>query len=334
MTKRIAVLLLLGVSVLGLASSALAQEPTTLKVIVFPGGANWPLWVAEDKGFLARERLRMEITLTPGSVFQLTNLIAGKFDIAMTAIDNLIAYNEGQGEVAVPGTPDLFAFMGGNHAFLSLATLPEIGGYADLRGKELAVDAVTTGFAFVLQEMLEANGLREGDYKLVPAGGTLQRWQALQKKQFAGTLLNTPFDLFATAAGFKLLGRGIDVLGRYEALVGGARRSWAQAHPDELVGFIRAYVASLGWLFDRANRGEAIELFRKRNPQASPEIVAQTYDIFFAPAGGVHPRAALDVEGTRTVLRLRSKYARPKKELTDPARYYDLVYYERAMRGR
>ena len=332
--KRTGVLALLVVGLLCLASAALAQPATTLKVIVFPGGQNWPLWVAQDKGFLARERLAMEITPTPGSVFQLTNMIAGKFDIAMTAIDNLIAYDEGQGEVPVPGTPDLFAFMGGNHLFLSLHVLPEIKNYEDLRGKELAVDAVTTGFAFVLQEMLAAHGLKEGDYKLPPAGGTLQRWEALQKKQYAGTLLNTPFDLFATAAGFKSLGRGIDLLRHYEASVGGARRAWAQAHPDEVVGFIRAYVASLGWLYDRGNKTEAIAILRQRLPQVSPEIAAKTYDIFFADSGGMDRKAAIDVEGVKTVLRLRSKYAKPRKELTDPARYYDLSYYERAMKGR
>ena len=229
--KRIALTVFLGVGLLFFAfaavlvSAAAAQPAAPLRVIIFPGGSNWPLWVAQDKGFLAREKLAMELTPTPGSVFQLTNLIAGKFDIAMTAIDNVIAYDEGQGEVAVPGTPDLFAFMGGNNAFLSLYALPEIRGYEDLRGKELSVDAVTTGFAFVLQEMLAAKGLGDGDYKLAPAGGTLQRWEALQKKQHAGTMLNTPFDLLASAAGFKSLGRAIDLLSRYEALVGATRRN-------------------------------------------------------------------------------------------------------------
>src|SRR5205807_3025851 len=72
--------------------------PKTVNVIVFPGGFNWPIWVAEEKGFFANNALDVKVTPTPSSVFQLTNLIEGKFDIAMTAIDNLIAYREGQGE--------------------------------------------------------------------------------------------------------------------------------------------------------------------------------------------------------------------------------------------
>src|SRR5215813_4223165 len=62
-----------------------------LKVIVFPGGFNWPIWVAQEKGFFRESGVAIDVTPTPSSVFQLTNLIDGKFDIAITAIDNLIA---------------------------------------------------------------------------------------------------------------------------------------------------------------------------------------------------------------------------------------------------
>jgi len=43
-----------------------------------------------------------------------------------------------------------------------------------------------------------------------------------------------------------------------QGLVGAARRSWAQAHQRQLVGYIRAYRAGLAWLYDRANRAEAL----------------------------------------------------------------------------
>src|SRR5262245_2563101 len=66
----------------------------SVSVIVFPEGFNWPM----DKGYFARGGIEVVLTPTPNSVFQLTNLNDGKFDIAMTAIDNVIAYMEGQGE--------------------------------------------------------------------------------------------------------------------------------------------------------------------------------------------------------------------------------------------
>jgi ABC-type nitrate/sulfonate/bicarbonate transport system substrate-binding protein len=321
---------LVGVLALLAPLGAAAQSPATLQVIVFPGGFNWPIWVAQEKGFFAREGLDVKLTLTPSSVFQLQGLIEGKFDIGSTAFDNVVAYQEGQGEAPVSGTPDLFAFMGGDNGFLRLVVVPEVKGYADLRGRELSVDALTTGYSFVLQRMLQAGGLTPADYVLVRAGGVLQRWEALREKKHAGTMLITPFELIAEAAGFHRLGNAVDVLGRYQGLVGAARRSWARDHPERLVGYIRAYRAALAWLYDPANRAEALQLLEKNVRGMTPELAGKTHAILLAPAGGFEPSAAFDLEGARTVLKLRSEYGQPRKELTDPTRYLDLSYYEQA----
>ena len=313
---------------------ARAQAPATLQVIVFPGGFNWPIWAAQDKGFFAREGLDVKLTPTPSSAFQLQGLIEGRFDIASTAFDNMVAYQEGQGEAPVSGTPDLFAFMGGDNGHLSLVVVPEVRSYADLRGRELSVDALTTGYSFVLQRMLQAGGLDAGDYALVRAGGALQRWEALREKKHAGTLLITPFELIAEAAGFHRLGNAVDVLGRYQGLVSVARRSWARDHPDQLVGYIRAYRSALAWLYHPASRAEALQLLQKNVRGMTPELADKAHAVLLAPVGGFEPSAAFDLEGARTVLKLRSEYGQPRKELTDPLRYIDLSYYEQASRPR
>src|SRR5579883_2559314 len=171
------------------------RAATTLEVIVFAGGFNWPIWAAEKEGFFAQNDVEVHLTPTPGSEYQLANLAEGKFDIGMTAIDNVIAYMEGQGEAKVSVTPDLFAFMGGDNGFLRLVTLPEIKSYAELKGKELTVDARTTGYAFVLEKMLQKGGLAESDYELVKVGGVLARFEDLMQQRHAGTLLLSPFEV-------------------------------------------------------------------------------------------------------------------------------------------
>ena len=94
---------------------ASAQTLQPVSLITFPGGFNWPIWVAQEKGYFANNGIDVKLTPTPSSVFQLTGLIEGKFDIGVTAIDNVIAYMEGQGEVPVATQPDLFVFMGGDN---------------------------------------------------------------------------------------------------------------------------------------------------------------------------------------------------------------------------
>jgi ABC-type nitrate/sulfonate/bicarbonate transport system substrate-binding protein len=322
----------LGLILLPLA--AMAKEPTTLEVIVFAGGFNWPIWAAQKQGYFAQNGVAVHLTPTPGSEYQLKNLIEGKFDIGITAIDNVIAYMEGQGEAQVNVKPDLVAIMGGDNGFLRLVSIPEIKTYDALRGKELTVDARTTGYAFVLEKMLQLHGLKEGDYSLVKAGGVLARFEDLMQQKHAATLLLSPFEIAAQAKGFNLLGSAIDAFGgHYQGLVGATRRSWAKAHKAELVGYIRAYVAGLDWLYNPKNKEAAIALFRENLPNMSPELAAKSYDVLLDPKQGFTGTAAIDMKGVRTVLALRSEYGEPKKALTDAKKYIDLSYY-RAARGK
>ena len=272
-------LCLLALIVVVMPLTAEAQPFQPLSVIVFPGGFNWPIWVAQDNGYFTRSGIEVKLTPTPNSMFQLTNLIEGKFDIGMTAFDNVVAYSEGQGEVPVTTTPDLVVFMGGDNGFLSLVTLPEIKTFQDLKGKTLSVDAITTGYAFVLFDLLKRNGLTHADYKVEKAGGVLGRWEALKERKHAGTMLITPFDIIAKANGFNALQYAVDVYGHYQGLVGATRRAWAAANPKKLDAYIRGYLAGLEWLYDPSNKDQAVAVLRKNLPQMSPELAAQSYAV-------------------------------------------------------
>lgn len=307
-----------------------AQSPKPLEVIVFPGGFNWPIWVAQDKGYFEKNGIAVKVVPTPNSQFQLKNLIEGKFDIAMTAIDNVVAYTEGQGAAKTDVQPDIFAFMGGDNGFLRLVAVPDVKTIADLKGKQVSVDALTTGYAFVLRKLLDNGGLKPGDFEFVSAGGVVQRYQALLKKEHAATLLISPFEVNAEAEGFNRLANADEALGRYQGLVGATRRSWAKENEKELIGYIRAYTTALDWLYDPANKAEAIAILRKNAPNLSETLAARSYDVLLHPAKGFTRGAVLDPEGVKTVLQLRSQYAEPKKELSDPAKYYDLSYYDKA----
>jgi ABC-type nitrate/sulfonate/bicarbonate transport system substrate-binding protein len=315
----------------GAPGRAAAQNLEPVSVIVFPGGFNWPIWIAQDKGFFTRGDIEAKLTPTPNSVFQLTNLIEGKFDIGMTAIDNVVAYMEGQGEAAVSTTPDLVVFMGGDNGFLSLVTVPDVKTFQDLKGKTLSVDALTTGYAFVLLDLLKRGGLTSADYNVERAGGVLARWDALKEKKHAGTMLITPFDIIAKSNGFNVLQSAIDVYGNYQGLVGATRRGWAAQNPKKVEAYIRGYIAGVDWLYDANNKDEAIAILRKHLPQMSPELAAQSYAVLTGPKGFTR-KAELDINGVRRVLELRSEYGQPKKALSDPTRYYDLKYYQAATR--
>jgi len=311
-----------------LAVQAQAQQSLQpVSVIVFPGGFNWPIWIAQEKGYFARGGIEVKLTNTPNSVFQLTGLIDGKFDIAVTAIDNVVAYMEGQGEAKTESTPDLTVFMGGDNGFLSVVTVPDVKKIQDLKGRTVSVDALTTGYAFVLFDLLKRAGLQRGDYKVEKAGGVLARWEAIKEKKHEATLLITPFDILAKAAGLNVLEYAIDAYGHYQGLVGAARRTWAAQHAKEVEAYIRGNIEGVDFLRDPKNKPEAIAILRKNLPQMSEALAEQSYSVM-SGAKGFTPKAAIDVEGVRKVLALRSEYGEPKKALSDPTKYYDPKYYQ------
>ena len=331
-TLRIVFTGLLGVLLLAGCASQPPGPPKTLNVIVFPGGWNLPIWVAQEQGMFAKNGVQIQVTNTPNSQFQLTGLIEGKFDIAMTAIDNIVAYREGQGAAPVDGS-DLTAVMGGDQGFLRLVSVPEIRSIDQLRGKTLSVDALTTGYAFVLLEVMERNGLAlDRDYRTERAGGAVQRYTALLEKQHAATLLIAPLDVMAQEKGFNRLADASQALGRYQGLVAGARKSWSANNAAALTGYIRAYAEGVEWLFDPRNRSEAITIFMKNTPNATARSAEIAYQVLTHPTEGLQRKARIDMQGVATALALRHKYAKPQKTLSSPASYYDGRYYDAAVR--
>ncbi len=319
----------------GVASaSANGQELPEVTVNIFPGGFNWPSFVAREKGFFERNGIRVTLQATSNSVAQMTGLAEGKFDIAMTAVDNIVAYVEGQGEAPIGPQPEFFAFMGSDSGFLSLVVAPGIKSFGDLRGKTLSVDARTTGYAFVLFEMLARNGLSEGDYAIEKVGGGALRWKALREGKQSGTLLSTPFNILAKQQQFVELAKATKVIGPYQGNVAATRRSWAKENRSKVIAFIRGYVQAIDWLYDKANRDEAIRILQKNLPEMSPGLAQQSYDELLDPQGGFFRNGQVNLEGLRTVLALRSHYADPPKKLADPSKYYDSSYYNSAMRPR
>src|ERR1700760_551518 len=157
------------------SSAAQAQAPSPLNLIIFPGGLSWPVFVAEDKGFFEKRGLAVKVTETPGSVFQIKGMMAGDFDIAMTPFDNVVAYQEDQGEMHFDTPPDLFVFMGGISSTLRLIVRPDIKSFADLKDQVLGVDALSTGYSLLMYRLLEHNGLPQGSYRLERLGGTASR---------------------------------------------------------------------------------------------------------------------------------------------------------------
>lgn len=306
----------------------------TVNMITFGGGYSLPAWVAQRQGFFAKHGIEVNITHTPNSVFLMKNLIEGKFDLTVTAMDNLVAYQEGQGEAEYQGKCDLVAFMGVDDSFQSLMASPDIKSVADLRGKKIAVDALTTGYAFILREMIARAGMTDADVIYERTGGGPLRLRAMLDGNYAAGLLATPLDKIAADQGFTKLGTARELLGRYQGRTGFAQRSWIRNNEAAVIGFMRGYRDAMDWLYDRNNRGAAADLLMANDVSVTPELARLSLDILLDEKGGFWRDLALDLEGIRTVLALRTRFGVPQKTLTDPVPYVDLTLHRKAFGSR
>jgi ABC-type nitrate/sulfonate/bicarbonate transport system substrate-binding protein len=304
-----------------------------VSVNVFPGGFNWGVYVGQDKGFFAEGGIAVNVQGTPNSVTQMTDFSQGKFDIAMTAVDNIVAYVEGQGEAPIGPQGDFMAVMGSDSGFLSLVASPAISKIEDLAGKTVSVDAMTTGYAFVLYEIMRRHGLNKdgldkdkGDYEIVRAGGMVQRWNALREGQHAATLLSAPYNIIAQNAGFRELVKATDVIGPYQGNVAAVRRPWAQDNRAKVEAYIRAYRRSIAWLYEPQNRVEAIAILRHHLPHMPQEIAEASYGELLDSARGFFRNCEIDRTGLDCVLALRSRYGLPAKQLNELEKYCDLSF--------
>ncbi len=308
-----------------------SESLTPVRVLAFPGAPNLPTFAAIAHGLFAGQGLSVDVSITPSSVFQAEKMSEGAFDIAFTAFDNVVAYSEGQG--AKPGlNPDYCVLAGATQLELGLIVAPEITSHQQLAGKSIALDAVATGFAFVLVDMLERQGVAAGAYEISPVGATPQRWQSVKAGEHAGTITIEPFTSIARKSGYTLLDVSTNLYASYQGGIIAANRGWVGNNGATVVAFLRGYLQGLAWVLDPANRDAAEALLLERMPEIQPAAAKAVMISLLSPKSGLTPDAAIVPDGMAQVLALRSRFGKAGVELTDITRYLELGYLDQASR--
>ncbi len=292
-----------------------------LRVITF--GQPLAAVAAQRLGLFEREGLEVEYALTHASTEQVRQLLAGDWDLAHTAVDNVMAYVDAE-------NVDLFVFMVLELGLgQKLVLRPGLRSYDDLRGQDVGVDALTTGYAFVLRKMLALHGLAEGDYRLLSVGGTGERATALIEGHIAGTLLAPPHEERAVRAGCTLLDPAARYFPMYPSITGAATRRWAQEHRGELEAYVRALYAGERWAADPSNRDRAIELLAA-DRGVDRDRAARQYDLEEQDRGLALPSLAQTREAIGVVGRLRREMTGRADQPLDIERYFDPSFMQAA----
>lgn len=333
-TSRQICLKLVRLAAIGLLASLAqgASAQTKLNLVTFAGATNLPIWVALDKGFFAKEGLDVTQEITRGSVAEIQGLMSGKYQFGSSALDNIVADTEGEGDKPISGF-DLVGIMGVHSGMNKVVTRPEIHSYADIKGKTIATDALTSGYGLVLIKILAMNGLKLGqDYMALPVGSGPNRLNAMKEGKAVAAALSAPDDIEAKKLGFNILGDTTEIIGAYQGSAFVVRRAYAKEHEAEVLAFIRAIVAATDSVF--ADKASAIAGMKQHIKGMSDADLEEIYAQMVGSKGGLNRGARMNMDGVKMLLTLRNDLGGSAKKLTDPDKYVDLSYYAKATGGK
>lgn len=303
-----------------------AAADDVMRVNGFPNAKALPLHAGIAKGIFAKHGIKVELTLTENSRSQREGIGNGTYDIAHSALDNAVAMIE-------VARKDVVIVAGGDSGMNEFFVQADIKSFADMKGRVLVVDAPDTAYALQAKKLLLQHGLKEGtDYTVKPVGSGTFRYKAMvESKENAGAILNPPFTVQAAEHGMRSLGSTVELLGPYQAVGAFVMRDWAKANGPLLERYLAAYIESLRYARDPANKAEMLATLSEKL-KLSPAWAERTYAQLMNPGFGFTPDAKFDVAGFRAMLALRAEIQRKAAdEVADPSRYIDLSYYDRAM---
>ncbi|MFF7656173.1 ABC transporter substrate-binding protein [Streptomyces sp. NPDC007983] len=210
--------------------------------------------VADELGLFADAGVEVETVLIESSSDQRDRLVGGDVDVGVTAVDNLLVWNRGGGELRVVAQVESTTPL----RLVARSSMEEV---PDLRGARLGVDAVDNGFAVVLRRLLARRGLESADCEWVPVGGVRERFEALREGTVDATLLGPPLDELAIREGLVELISVVEEMPDFpgQGVVAGA----AALHDGErLSRYLGALEAARRWL-SGAPREQALEVLAR-----------------------------------------------------------------------
>jgi ABC-type nitrate/sulfonate/bicarbonate transport system substrate-binding protein len=313
---------------LAVASCAASAEPVTLRFGQIPstvrGTSSVYLRLADSKGFLAREEIKLERVLIPGGTDKMVAALErGEVDITQSATPYLI-------EAVLRGSDAVGIASETANPIYSLIVKPEITSYADLKGKLIGLSLRIDMISVSTRKLLALHGLGAADYRVKELVGTPVRFDCLKTGECDAVPLSQPEDLIATAAGYRRLGISTEAVSAFQFQLLAVKRSWGAEHKDVLVRFLRALASSFRYFRDPANREEVIQTMVAVT--GTPEDIArQTLALYLEPDRGVMPKAGeVSLPGLAQVIAFMEEGGVIKRPAPGPERFVDRQYLQAA----
>ena len=217
-----------------------------------------------------------------------------------------------------------------NNPIYSLMAQPGITSFEMLQGKQIGFADPGGTISISMRKLLATHGLREADYTVKIVEGTPARLNCLKRGECDAVVLGQPQDVAARREGFSLLGLSTEATPSYLYTVTAVRRSWAEAHKDILIRYLRALRAAFQFIRDEHHRSAVAEMI-SATTGVSTEIAASVLELYFAPERRVLPYAGeIDMNGLAAVIVMMGEAGLLPPPLPPPEYFVDQQYLQAA----
>lgn len=281
-------------------SAARAQTPAT-KVsygILNYTAAEWPLMLAQSKGFFAKEGVDVSV-VSAGSPPNVINALATNgVNIAEDGTDSYIAAVTHK--LPIKMIAPVFAVDP-----YSLMVAPSITSIDQLKGKTVVLGTKEDVTAITFGALLAPLHLSLNDFQIVVSGSTPARYAALQSGNAQGSMLLQPFDLLAQSQGYHSLGTGQQVLKDWVFTTLAVNQGWAAGHRSTIVAVLRALREAIQ--YGATHKADAVATLIQYT-HATPDIAAKTYDLDFGQWKAFRPDLSVTPEQLATIAKYQIQF--------------------------
>jgi len=299
--------------ILATASLAAGQEKLRLAWAGF-SPTNSPVWVMEDRKLLQKQGVTPEIISINASPTVLQALLANEIEAASISVTTLTSSRlAGADTVMILGVVPTFV----DH----IVSLSNITAVEQLKGKTAGVNRLGSTSDLGLRLALKKLGIDpEKDVKIIPTGGTAERFAALSKGITQFTIIPEPFLTQAEKLGFRNLFNISDLKIPFWWNGILSRESIIKTQRPLLSKLVRAMVEAIHFI--KTDKEYAKTIFKKNLAINDPEGLERAYkDYSNAFPEFPYPNP----EGVKTMLDdLAPK--NPKAASADPKTYVDMSF--------
>jgi ABC-type nitrate/sulfonate/bicarbonate transport system substrate-binding protein len=283
--------------------------------------------VAEREGLFAREGVEVQMVVfassfrpLPGARPMSLREAMAKGDIDMSRQQFPLLVNDAMAGHAAKGISVAMA-----NPLYFLVARAEIKSFADLKGKTVAITAPRDGITLWTRKLLALHGLGDGDATLKSIAGSEGRLTCVKSGDCAAASLGQPPILDALAAGSHVLGLNNEVPAiMYQVDI--ANPTWAAAHRDIVVKYIRATTAAARFIEDQKNRDEVVKVTAEYMKEPPDRARAMLDPIWDRKNRVLPQRAAFDMESIKGAIAVMGDYGVLKEPLPPPERFIDPTY--------